>query len=78
MLPDSHTVFIMEEVCHGSGIGAALGFELSRFNKELDIHVLDLGRDFITHGSVEQLYKYVGLDGASVAEYIKEVLKVEN
>ena len=78
MLADGDAAIIMEEACHGSGVGSALGFELSQFNSALNIHVLDLGRDFVTHGSVEQLYKHVHLDGKSVAEFLKEVLKVEN
>lgn len=71
------TVIIMEEVCNGSGIGDELGFMLTQQRPELKIHTLDLGNKFITHGSMEQLYEYTGLDGVSVAEFILEVLKIE-
>jgi len=72
------TVVIMEEVCSGSGIGAALGLMLCQKRHELKIYTLDLGSKYITHGSMEQLYKHVGLDGSSVADFVLEVLKVEN
>jgi 1-deoxy-D-xylulose-5-phosphate synthase len=71
------TVVIMEEVCNGSGIGAELGFMLAQERQEINFHTLDLGNKYITHGSMEQLYKHTGLDGCSVAEFILEVLKIE-
>jgi len=77
-LDNVDTVVIMEEVCSGSGIGAALGLMLCQKRHELKIYTLDLGSKYITHGSMEQLYKHVGLDGSSVADFVLEVLKVEN
>ena len=76
-LDDFGTVVIMEEVCNGSGIGAELGFMLAQERPEINFHTLDLGNKYITHGSMEQLYKHTGLDGCSVAEFILEVLKIE-
>ena len=77
-LEDINTVVIMEEICSESGIGSVLGFRIGQERPDLKIHILDLGNRYITHGSMEQLYKHVGLDSHSVAEYIMEVLKVEN
>ena len=72
------TVLIAEEVCNGSGIGSALGLKLSQVRPELKIHTLDLGNQFITHGSMDQLYKHVGLDDSSIANFVLEVLQYEN
>lgn len=70
-------IVIMEETCHGAGIGQNLGYELSRAIRGSEIHIIDLGDQFVTHGSVDQLYKLCGLDTASICGYIQEVLKVE-
>ena len=35
---------------------------------------VDLGKEYVPHGSVSQLYKKYGLDAASLAEKMKEVL----
>ena len=42
------------------------------------VYALDLGKDFVPQGSMDQLYKHCGLDGESVAAYIQEVLSNEN
>ena len=38
---------------------------------------MDLGGEFVTHGNTVQLYQHYGLDGASVAQKIMEVQRVE-
>lgn len=71
-------VVVLEETCTGSGIREALAWELEKKLPGRNIYGKDLGSDYIPHGSVDSLYKAYGLDGASVAEYVQEVLKVEN
>ena len=39
---------------------------------------MDLGSEFVTHGSKTELYKAYHLDGKSIAEYTKGVLMREN
>jgi 1-deoxy-D-xylulose-5-phosphate synthase len=75
---DCPQAFVMEEICKGSGIQEDLCFELARVLPRCKVHGADLGAEYVTHGSVSQLYAHYGLDGQSVAHMIKEVLKVEN
>ena len=73
-LGDCKHILIPEETCTGSGIHEALSWELLRKNPDLRIHAVDLGKNFVTHGSIDMLYKTHGLDGASLANTAVEVL----
>ena len=65
---------VAEEVCSGSGIREALAWELRDKCPECRVIGLDLGPDFVTHGNQKKLYESLGLDGASIAGTVKEVL----
>ncbi len=71
-------VLILEEVCRGSGICGELSHQLHTFLPGCQVTGLDLGENFVTHGAVDTLYKHCGVDAASIAAHIREVLKVEN
>ena len=73
-LSENKNVIVVEEVCTGSGIKEALGWELISADSECRIFGVDLGADFVTHGNQKKLYECTGLDAASVAAYTKEVL----
>lgn len=73
-MSDDHTVVVVEEVCSGSGIREALSWELHRLDPSCRVFGVDLGRDFVPHGSVKELHRSCGLDAAGIAEYTKEVL----
>ena len=77
-LDDSKNVVVVEEVCAGSGIGSVLASELSQKDPACRVYKIDLGNTYVTHGSVEKLYKHYGLDAESIANYVTEVLRVEN
>ena len=66
-------VFIMEEVCGGSGIREALAAEL-----KANVTGIDLGHNFVTHGSMDALYQKHGLDAQSVCNRVLEVLRSES
>jgi deoxyxylulose-5-phosphate synthase len=44
----------------------------------ISVDPVNLGDGFVTHGSVAQLYSHCGLDAASVADKIMEVVRREN
>jgi len=71
-------IIVLEEVCTGSGIKESLAWELAEKDDSYCVHGIDLGKAFVTHGSVETLYKQHGLDAESVAKFVREVLIVEN
>lgn len=65
-------VFVVEETCSGSGICAEISHKVCKCTG------LDLGTEYVTHGSISQLYKMHGLDAASIAQRIQEGLSCEN
>ena len=70
-MSQNRKLVIMEEVCAHSGIKEALSMELAG----CDVHGIDLGHRYVTHGSLQELYRFCKLDGQSVADYVLEVLK---
>ena len=70
-------VFVVEETCAGSGICADLSYQLSD-TVDCKFTGLDLGSEYVTHGSVEQLYQKHGLNAKSIAKRIQEVLIYED
>ena len=72
---ENKQIIILEEACSGSGIGEALAWKLTQKIPGCRVQIKDLGRNFVTHGSVDMLYKQCGLDGASIADLTKEVLR---
>ena len=68
-------VLIVEEACTGSGIREAFAWRLKELSPEKNVYGMDLGSDFVPHGSQQKLYAYCGLDEASIAKKAEEVLK---
>lgn len=78
LLSENHHVVVVEETCSGSGIREALAWELHHAVSDVRVDGIDLGHRFIPHGEMNTLYTAYGLDAASVANYVQEVLNVEN
>ena len=74
-MASNRPVFVMEEVCGGSGIREALALGLQHV---CSVSGVDLGHNFVPHGTVDQLYKQCGLDAQSACDSILEVLRSEN
>ena len=66
-------VLIAEEICHGSGISDALQAKLQRSCK-----AIDLGPEYVTHGSIRDLYRNYGLDAEAIANKVQEGMRHEN
>ena len=73
-LPENRCVVVVEEVCSGSGIRESLAWELQKQCPQCRVWGIDLGRDFVPHGSLKELYALCGLDAQSIAAFTKEVL----
>lgn len=73
-LSENHRVLIVEETCNASGIRETLAWELRKLCPDCVLDGVDLGKQFIPHGSNRELYEYCGLDGQSIAERAKEML----
>ena len=76
LLSDNHRVIVVEEVCSGSGIREALTWELDKRCPDCRVFGIDLGRNFVPHGSQKELYQHCGLDAQSIAAYTMEVLSI--
>ena len=74
LLPENRRIVVAEEVCTGSGIWEALSWELNEICPDCRVYGVDLGADFVTHGSKKELYAHYGLDGESIAKFTREVL----
>ncbi len=74
---DCRHIVIIEEACEGSGIKEALSWQLLSMNRSLRISGMDLGKNYVTHGSVQQLYCHYGLDAEHIVRHVKEALQVE-
>ena len=78
MLSGFKHIMLLEEACDGAGIGDAFIATLSAKMKNTCFSKRDLGKQYITHGSVKELYTHYGLDADSIVKYVQEVLKVES
>ena len=74
-LSENHLVVVVEETCSGSGIRQRLASQLIAVCPDCRIEGRDVGRDFVPHGTVPELYHYCGLDARAIADYTKELLK---
>jgi 1-deoxy-D-xylulose-5-phosphate synthase len=74
----SDRVLILEEISAGSAVCHNLARELYDRNPNLRIRSLNLGDGFVPHGNLKDLYGHYGLDGVSVAEYIRKEHFYEN
>ena len=77
-MSENARVVVLEETCTGSGLCQALAWEIHRLNPACRVDGIDLGANYVTHGCVDTLYKSHGLDAEAVANYIREVITVEN
>ena len=71
-------IFVVEEVCSGSGISEHISMSLQSKGLSCKVHALNLGGDFVPHGQMSCLYRYTGLDSNSISDYICEVLRNED
>jgi 1-deoxy-D-xylulose-5-phosphate synthase len=71
-------VFVVEEVCHDSGISGDSALCLQNAGLDCIVHPIDLGCDFVPHGDIHSLYLQTGLDNQCIYKYIREVLRHEN
>ena len=71
-------IVIIEESCSQSGISRDLAWQIQKVNPACRVDCVDLGANYVTHGAVNTLYKHLGLDAGSIANFVREVITVEN
>ena len=71
-------VFVLEEICSGSGISGEIALYLQNLNVPCKVHPIDLGCKFVPHGDTANLYRMTGVDCNSIADYVREVIRHED
>ena len=71
-------VFVIEEICSGSGISGEIALTLRNNGSECVVHPMDLGSSFVPHGSMRSLYELTGIDRISICKSVEKVLGHEN
>ena len=77
-MSENRHVVIVEEICSHSGIRQDLAWLLQEQMPGCRVDGLDLGHHFAVQGDMNALYHHYGLDGASIAEFVREVTAHEN
>ena len=77
MLPENAPVFIVEEVAAAAGIREALACAIQEKKPQIRVFGRDLGEHFVPHGDMKSLYRLCGLDGESIANFVREVVSHE-
>ena len=77
LMPEKKNVVIIEETAANSGVAQPLAWQLRGLCPECRVSGIDLGHDFVPHGSRQRLYEYCGLDAASIAQFVSGVLTDE-
>ena len=77
LMPERKTAVVIEETASGSGVMQALAWQMQKLCPQCRVSGIDLGRDFVPHGSQQRLYEYCGLDAASIAQFVSGVLTDE-
>lgn len=77
LMPEKKNVVIIEETAANSGVAQPLAWQLRGLCPECRVSGIDLGHDFVPHGSQQRLYEYCGLDAASIAQFVSGVLTHE-
>ena len=76
--PRNRPILVVEEASRNSGIRDSLTRELGEICPKYRVFGIDLGDKYVPAGSIDALYRYSGLDPASIAAYTKEVLARED
>ena len=72
-LAQGQNVIVLEETLSGCGVKEALAYALP----EKTVRGVDVGGQYVTHGSMPQLYDLCGLSEEKIVSYAKEVLDHE-
>ena len=78
LMSSNHRVVVVEEISEGSGIRKELSWALQKELPDCEVNGIDLGRRFAVQGDMQTLYKHYGLDAASIADYVREVITHES
>lgn len=71
-------VVVVEEAAAECGVGELIAWKLKDLRRDVRVDGIDLGKQYITHGDMNSLYRRYGLDSQSIADYVMEACSYEN
>ena len=71
-------VVVVEEAAAECGVGELIAWKLKNLRRDIRVDGMDLGKQYITHGDMNSLYKHYRLDPQSIANYVMEARSHEN
>ena len=77
-ISDDRPVVVVEEVCSGSGIADKVAYTIREKHSGVKVVQMDLGHNFVTHGTLQDLYAHYRLDSKALVNKVQEVLNIEN
>ncbi len=77
-LKEGTTVVVLEQTGANCGICQELSYNLRHLRPDCKVYGIDLGKQYVTHGSMSALYDHYGLSGQKIADYVMEVHRIEN
>ena len=80
LISQLHTkhILVLEETAEQSAVYHALSGKILADQPACKIKGLNLGNQFVTHGALKDLYSHYGLDGESIAEFVRKEHFYEN
>lgn len=76
-LGENANVAIVEETLSTGGIGDALAISLREHCPDCKTALMNIGNNYVTHGSMDCLYKLCGIDGEGIAAKVQEAFDFE-
>ncbi len=76
-LPQNARVVIVEEVSAHCGIAQELICRLQKLRPDCEFYSLDLGNQYVPHGSLDALYSHCGLSADAIRKFVLEVCSRE-
>ena len=71
-------VVVLEEISGQCGIRQELAYELQKICAECRVSGVDLGKRYVCHGNINELYEHYGLSPEAIKNYVMEVHQNEN
>ncbi len=68
-------VAVLEEVVQNGSFSEAILRAAEQAGHTCQVHCYNVGNQFLPHGSVREIYQLCGIDGASVAQSLADILK---
>jgi len=78
LLPKNQHIVILEEISGNCGIYQELAYLLQKIRPDCSVTGVDLGKQYICHGSMEKLYDHYGLSPEEITMRVMEVHRNEN